>query len=230
MIKRVILSFFPLDTRRGRALKGVAAKLQLAHPPLYDHDFVFWTAHKEKDVFAMLRSNFPDDVSPRFSIVIPTYNTAEKYLQPLIYSLVNQTYDNWEVIITDGSPDEESAQLIEQYCKQDERIKYHHNNTKGISANTNHGLKFVKGKYIVFVDHDDILDLHALNELATVIDEEGAPDIIYSDEDKISDNGTLRHSPHFKPDWAPHQFLSCNYTNHISAVYRDWETDRKSVV
>ena len=70
------------------------------------------------------------------------------------------------------------------------------------------------------MDHDDTLSDNALEEVALAIDERH-PDIIYSDEDKITDDGKIRHSPYFKPDWSPHLFLFTNYTNHLSVIKKD---------
>jgi glycosyltransferase involved in cell wall biosynthesis len=156
---------------------------------------------------------------PTLSIVIPMFNTKDKYLLPLLYSIINQSYSRWRLILADASTDNERATAIKSAAMQDKRIEYVRlKKNEGISGNTNKGLKHVKTEYVVFMDHDDTINPHALNEIAATIIDKPKVDIIYSDEDKLTDDGGVRHTPHFKPDWSPHQYLSCNWTSHLSAV------------
>ncbi len=88
------------------------------------------------------------------SVIIPVYN-AEKYLKQSIESVLSQTYHNLEILlINDGSQDN-SREICEFYKKKDSRIKVYHKQNGGASSARNIGLKFCKGKYIVFVDADD---------------------------------------------------------------------------
>ena len=89
------------------------------------------------------------------SIVVPIYN-VEKYLKRCIDSLVNQTYENLEIIlINDGSTDN-SEEIIKSY--NDSRIKYFKNKNQGIGITRNFGIEKATGKYIMFIDSDDYID------------------------------------------------------------------------
>lgn len=154
------------------------------------------------------------------SVVVPTYNTPDKYIIPLISSLKQQTYEKWQLCLADGSSDKERAAAIKKYANHDSRITYISiKENLGISANTNVGLKAAKGDYIGLLDHDDILSPHALEEVASAIHRTGA-EIIYSDEDKLSDDGKTRQLPFFKPDWSPDLLLGVNYITHFLVVKR----------
>jgi glycosyltransferase involved in cell wall biosynthesis len=154
------------------------------------------------------------------SIIIPTYNTPARYLSPLIYSIVSQTYMNWELILVDGSNDISAKKRIEACLKIDTRIRKVSVKNGGISANTNEGIKLATGEYIALVDHDDVLDETALFEVMKTINENPGVGVIYTDEDKISEDGSKYFSPHFKPDWSPDLLTNVNYITHLLVVKR----------
>src|SRR5690606_10452037 len=128
-----------------------------------------------------------------------------------------QSYSNWQLILVDASNDENRQKEIQMVSQHDTRIQYIKVENKGIAANTNAGIAIATGDYICFSDHDDVLDPHALRENAKVIAER-SPDIIYSDEDKISDDGTRYFEPHFKPDFSIDLLHSVNYITHFVCV------------
>ena len=91
------------------------------------------------------------------SIVVPIYN-VEKYLPQCIDSIINQTYQNIEIILVDdGSPDN-CGKICDDYANKDERIKVIHKENGGLSDARNYGIDVAIGKYIVFVDSDDYID------------------------------------------------------------------------
>ena len=95
----------------------------------------------------------------KFSIIVPVYN-VEKYLPKCLDSLINQTYKNIEIIcINDGATDN-SAQILDEYSKNDDRIKIINQENKGVSIARNIGINSATGDYILFVDSDDWLDVH----------------------------------------------------------------------
>ncbi len=159
-------------------------------------------------------------IKPKFSIVVPMYNTPVNFFEELVNCLKEQTYENWELCLADGSPNEneELATII----KSDERIKYKFlNENKGISGNTNEALKLVTGDYILLVDHDDLLPIFCLYELAKTINENPKVEFIYTDEDKIERTKDKRCDPHFKPDFAIDTLRANNYITHLSVFKKE---------
>lgn len=163
-----------------------------------------------------------DDL-PLFSIVIPLYCTKEKYLCELIDSILHQTYGKFELCLADGSPqDKKVEEIVRRYT--DRRIKYQLiGENRGISGNTNVAVEMAAGDFIVLCDHDDLLPENALYEFAMEIMKHPETDCIYSDEDKIDQNGRVVFEPHFKPDFNIDMLRSNNYICHLFAV-------RKSLV
>ncbi len=156
---------------------------------------------------------------PLISIVVPAYNTPDKYILPLIDSLIGQTYPSWELCLVDGSTNNERTDALKEYAKQDTRIVYRRvNENLGISGNSNVGFKMAKGLFIGLLDHDDTLSPHALEEVVIAYNNNPKADIIYSDEDKLSDDGSERLLPFFKPDWSPDLLLGVNYITHFLVV------------
>lgn len=159
---------------------------------------------------------------PLFSVVIPMFNTPNRYLVELLSSLRAQTFENFEVVLADASDDQGAVQRIRSATAFDHRfVHLRLDDNGGISRNTNAGLAVASGRYVVFVDHDDTLAPQALNEVAAYLAAHSDTEIVYSDEDKITDDGRWRHSPFRKPPWSPHHQLCFNYTGHLSVVRRD---------
>lgn len=219
MIKATLKLFFPKGTKRFAYLKRAAVGLHLVSPVPFDSGYQSWIKHIEPERYLPIVAYEPE--RPLFSIVVPFYNTPDKYLHPLLDSIRGQSFQAWELIVADASTDEERAAAIKSASERDGRLKYYRvKKNGGISANTNFALRHATADFVAFCDHDDTLSPHALNEMAARILADDSVDILYSDEDKLSDNGKWRHSPFFKPDWSPHLFLNTNYTNHLSVVRR----------
>ncbi len=160
----------------------------------------------------------------KFSILVPLYNTPEKFLIDMLDSVKGQTYENWELCLADGSDHEHAyvGEICKRYGADDERMIYHvldHN--YGISGNTNECLKLATGDYIGLFDHDDILHPAALYEYAKAINETGA-DYIYCDEITF-EGDSIDHMIvlHFKPDFAIDNLRGNNYICHFSAFSRE---------
>lgn len=179
--------------------------------------YTYITEHKPADLQEKI-GNLAIRVT--FSIVVPVYNTPGDLLLRLYESVKSQWYSDWELIfIDDRSTDERVKAQLQEIEKSDERVKlFVTGRNEGISGATNAGLAKAGGDYIVFLDHDDELTDNCLYELAICINETGA-DFIYSDEDKIDEDGNYVQ-PFFKPDWSPDTFMSTMYTCHVSCVRR----------
>ena len=161
---------------------------------------------------------------PKISIIVPVYNTNEKWLRLCIESVRKQVYDNWELCIVDGgSTKSYMRKALEGYAEQEPRMKLRIlGENGGIARNSNEALALATGDFVGFLDHDDELESSALYEVVKLLNEKKDIDFIYSDEDKISMRGN-RVDPHFKPDWSPDTLYSCNYIAHFSVI-------RKSVM
>ncbi len=102
----------------------------------------------------------------KISVVVPIYN-AETFLEKCLTSIVNQTYKDLEIIlINDGSTDSSLA-ICEKYTKSDQRIKLINQENKGVSTARNRGIEESTGKYIIFIDADDYIELNMFEVLAT---------------------------------------------------------------
>ena len=100
----------------------------------------------------------------KFSIIIPVYN-VEKYLEKCLKSILNQSYDNYEVIIIDDGSTDKSFKIIDKYCNKDKRFTCYKRENSGVSAARNYGLNKVTGDYIIFIDSDDYIEKDLLKKL-----------------------------------------------------------------
>ena len=101
---------------------------------------------------------------PLFSVIVPVYKT-EKYLPKCIDSILNQTYNDFELILVDdGSPDS-CPQICDKYAQSDSRIKVLHKKNGGVSSARNLGISVARGTYIWFVDSDDYIEPFSLQRL-----------------------------------------------------------------
>ncbi len=102
------------------------------------------------------------------SVIVPVYN-VEAYVSKCLQSIVQQTYDNLEIIIIDDGSNDGSDQICEQFAKKDDRIQVIHQENRGLSAARNLGLDRCNGEYILFVDSDDYLDSSMIEKLMLLI-------------------------------------------------------------
>lgn len=157
---------------------------------------------------------------PLISIVMPTYNTPERWLRKCIESVRRQAYPYWELCIADDASSKRHVrQVLSEYERMDSRIKVAYRETNGhISDASNSALELAQGEYVALLDHDDELHPLALFEVAKAIDAQPQWKLIYSDEDKMDESGR-RSSPYFKPDWNYDLLLSQNCVSHFG-VYQ----------
>jgi O-antigen biosynthesis protein len=157
---------------------------------------------------------------PRISILLPVFNTPEKWLRRCIETVLSQTYANWELCIADdASTGHEIRGVLKEFAGRDNRIKLFFRDANGhISAASNTALSMATGEYVALLDHDDELASNALYEVVMAINQNPEWKVIYSDEDKIDEAGQ-RFGPYFKPEWNYDLFLSQNCVSHLG-VYR----------
>jgi GT2 family glycosyltransferase len=156
---------------------------------------------------------------PLISVVTPVFNTDPVYLRACIESVRAQVYDHWELCLCDdASTRDKTRAVLREY--DDPRIKVRLLATNvHISAASNAALELATGEFVALLDHDDELTPDALFHVVRLLAEHRDADLIYSDEDKLSEAGD-RCDPYFKPDWSPEHFLSTMYTCHLMVVRR----------
>ena len=172
---------------------------------------------KDADLKNQMDVNFK--IAPKISVIVPMYNTKEKFFKDLVKCMQNQTYSNWELCLADGSP--KQNENLKKYYEADERIKYNFlGENKGIAGNTNAAIKMATGDYIALLDHDDVLADYALYEVVYAINKFPNSEFLYSDEDKIDENDN-RYDAYFKPDFAPDTLRCQNYICHFSIFKKE---------
>ncbi len=162
------------------------------------------------------------EYEPLISILVPVYNTPEEFLKQMIQSVRKQTYSNWELCIANANPSNETVtEILRISATKDERIKVKDvPENEGIAQNTNAALAVATGDYIGLLDHDDLLTPDALYEVVKAINENGRPQVLYSDEDKVTMDLSEHFQPHMKPDYNKDLLRSNNYITHFFVADR----------
>lgn len=177
---------------------------------------------------------------PVISIIVPVYMTPELYLRSMIESVQAQSYTKWQLCLVDGSQVEvldgegkptasayervyslETEKIVRQYMDEDERISYRLLKVnKGISENANIAITMSEGEYIALLAHDDVLTEDALYCVVEALNEHKY-ELLYSDEDKMSEDGSRFSQPAFKPDFSIDLIRSYNYISHFLVVEKN---------
>lgn len=159
---------------------------------------------------------------PLISILVPVYNTPILFLKEMVESVCRQTYSRWELCIVNASPNNlEVLNFLSVCAEKENRIRIENiKENLGIAENTNAALYMANGDYIGLLDHDDILSQDALYNVVKGINEANMPEIIYTDEDKISKDKDKHFQPCFKPDFNLDFLRSNNYICHFFVVKR----------
>ena len=238
-VKRV---FALLKARRFRhvsakLLRKVAQKLEQEPPQVVQVqvETLFDIPHSDNaDYQQWLKKHFPRQADlrrmaqavailpykPVISVIMPVFNPAERFLTEAIKSVLNQVYPYWELCIADDASTQPYVQsILKDYAEKYPQIKVVFRDENGhISRASNSALELATGEFVALLDHDDLLTPDALYEVALLLNRHPEADMIYSDEDKVQDDGKLQE-PFFKPDWSPDTFLSRMYTAHLG-IYR----------
>lgn len=199
-------------------------KSSIGFGPDLDQLYTSWINSYDKitdlDINAIHKRIEMLDYRPKISIIMPVYNTNEKLLRLAIESVRQQIYPHWELCIADdASYRGYIRKIVEEYARRDKRIKIHFRTENGnISAASNDAISLATGEFIGFLDHDDEISIHALYLVAEELNLHPEADLIYSDQDKINEDG-VRYDPYFKPEFNLDLLRSQNYIDHF-AVYR----------
>ena len=222
---------------KGPVELGRKVQRKLAAPWKYHKWFVAQRA-TEEELAAQRQQTFAYE--PKISILVPTYRTPIPMLKEMIESVRAQSYENWELCIADGSvgarinadgsvegekagaaPVSPLENVLSEYHEKDPRVVYRVlDKNGGISYNTNCAFELATGDFIALLDHDDIIEPDALFEVVKKLQNKETK-IVYTDEDKVSNN--LKHfmDPNLKPDFSIDLFRSHNYITHFYVVSAD---------
>lgn len=218
-----------LMRQRGlRALPGLLRKgvARLNGAPEEGPAYADWARrHATLDASAraeLERRSRSMDSQPLISIVMPAYNSEPRFLREAVDSVREQVWPHWELLLVDDASDDPATRAVLAELEDvDTRVRVLRRSENGhISAASNTALEQARGEWVGFLDHDDRLAPDALFRVAEVIAGDPGVGLIYSDEDKIRENGE-RYEPYFKPDWNPDLLRSQNYINHFSVYRRD---------
>jgi len=159
--------------------------------------------------------------NPQISVIMPVYN-ADRYLEEAIQSILNQTYDNFELIIVCSSPTKKTTQCLTKYQSLDSRVIVHYQEKNGIISARNYGCHQARGKYIAILDADDTSIPERFETQLKFLQENSAIGIVGSWVDIIDQNGDLISTHHLPSEpyligW--HLFLG-NCIMHSSVLMR----------
>ena len=127
------------------------------------------------------------DNNELISIIVPIYN-VQKYLDRCMKTLLNQTYRNIEIILVDDESPDECPKMCEEYTKIDQRVKVIHKKNGGLGFARNSGLEIAQGKYIIFVDSDDYINVNMVETLYFLLSENNA-DMSMCSFEYVTDRG-----------------------------------------
>ena len=188
-----------------------------------DVDYEEWYKNHKPTMEELQRQRDTEfEYEPLISILVPVYNTPEEFLKQMIQSVRKQTYGKWELCIANANPANETvAEILRISSTKDERIKVKDvPENEGIAQNTNAALASATGDYIGLLDHDDLLTPDALYEVVKAINENDRPQVLYSDEDKVTMDLSEHFQPHMKPDYNKDLLRSNNYITHFFVADR----------
>ena len=124
------------------------------------------------------------------SVIVPVYN-VEKYLRKCLDSILNQTYQNFEVILVNDGSTDDSGKICNEYALRNPVIKAFHKKNGGLSEARNYGVVYAKGEYVTFIDSDDYIDYHYLERMKKALNLSNADIVIVGQIDETEDGNIL---------------------------------------
>lgn len=208
-----------LQLVRREGLGGLRQRLKRLSTPEYGKWIAQFDTLTQDDREALRQESDAFPYRPLVSILLPVKDPPVSFLQQAIESVRHQLYTNWELCIADdNSRCPEVRSLIREYAIRDPRIKLVFRPENGhISEATNSAATIANGQWLGLLDHDDILREHALSCVVREINTFPDTDLLFSDEDKITEEG-IRHYPYFKTAWNPELITSHNCVCHFLVV------------
>jgi GT2 family glycosyltransferase len=201
--------------RRERARNGVSRAAYAAWVRLLDTP-----SPRELHRHRTEAEAFP--LQPTISIAMPVFDPDPAVLDSAIRSVRDQSYSRWELCIADdNSSNSAVGDVLRSHSAADPRVKLHFRQARGnISAASNTAIEMAAGNYVALFDHDDLLPPLALHWVVESINRHPNAQIIYSDEDKVDQQGR-RFDPYFKSDFNHALLLAQNMISHFGVYRRD---------
>ncbi|HET7728837.1 MAG TPA: glycosyltransferase [Usitatibacter sp.] len=181
--------------------------------------WIEYRATLEREVFPRIANAIARmSKRPRISVIVPTYNTPEAMLRRTLDSVLAQLYPEWELCVADdGSTEPHVAAVLREYAARDARIKVEVGGANaGVSHASNRALALATGEFTVLLDHDDMLEEHALFRVAESVAAD-APDMVYSDEVLLTADGERAIHVVYRPAFSPELLRSHPYIVHLVA-------------
>jgi GT2 family glycosyltransferase/glycosyltransferase involved in cell wall biosynthesis len=188
-------------------------------PTAADDAYARWIAANEPDAAELQRQRGQAAAipgQPLISVAMAVFDPPLDALRAALESVRAQTYGRWELLIADGGSSLEVRAALEAFAAAEPRARLRLlGENRGIAGNLNAAIEGAAGELVLILDHDDALASNALFEIATLLAAHPDADVVYFDEDKVSEDGATRHSPWFKPRApSPDLLLSTNYLMH----------------
>lgn len=163
------------------------------------------------------------------SIIMPSYNSSH-WIKETIESVQAQTYTNWELLITDDASTDDTVSVIKEKQKKDSRIKlFVSEKNQGAGQSRNNSLKYAKGRYIAYLDSDDLWDECKLEHQLAFMDEKHVA-MCYTDYDLIDENGAYRKTIHVQKSVTYDGYLRRPVTCTHSVVFDTRLVDKSLLI
>lgn len=205
------------DLRDVHAVSPIEPDSSVAHPDWRQSAFRHYRASLTEEIRGAIQARTQAmPTPPLISVLVPTYNTPVSMLRGMLDSVCNQLYPHWQLCVADdGSSSPHVRSTLEDYANRDARIRldFAHENG-GVACATNRALAMAEGQFTVLLDHDDLLEEQALFRVAEAVLED-APDMFYSDEVSVDEDGrTVQHFI-FRPMFSPEYLRAHPYIVHL---------------
>jgi GT2 family glycosyltransferase len=204
---------------RREGFMALFTKLEISQDASYEAWIHNYASLSLREVEAIKEEINAFEFQPLISFVMPVYNPDLYFLREAIEAVLDQMYPNIELVISDDHSTRPGVrELLEEYASTRDRCKVFFSPVnQHISLATNNAIAHAEGKYLAFIDHDDLVSPLATYYVVKALQARPEAKIIYTDEDKIDSTGR-RFDPYFKPDWNPILLRSQNYINHLSII------------
>ena len=153
-----------------------------------------------------------------FSIIVAVYN-KEKYIAKTIDSILNQEYENYELILIDDGSIDSSYEICCNYAKNNKKVKVLHHENQGVSATRNQGLQIANGEYICFVDADDLLVPTALQDLEKILAKEKPDIVMFGMTERYEDGKEKALCPNFVGIYDRYGFFQDFHIRNENGIY-----------